>query len=84
MRPNSFAQAKNCVPPGIPCPKATVFHLSKDRPILMYDTVDSAIQMESAFWLERQFCYVRKSATRHWYQHTLQEMIQKLKRNATT
>lgn len=82
MRPSTVAGAKECVPPGIPCSDSMIFHLSKDRPILLYQSIEAAVRMESAFWLERQFCYVQKTRTRHWYQQNLQEMIQLLKRNA--
>ena len=81
MRPNSLAQAQLCVPPGIQCPQGKIFHLSNDRPSLLYDNIHSAILMESAFWLERQFGVVRKGKTRHWYQHNLQEMLALLKRH---
>lgn len=74
-RPKSIDDAKACVPPIITMPQATPVNLSKDRTVLAFNSLQEALQMEAAFFLERQFAVASKSATRHWYQHTLDEML---------
>ena len=85
VRPNHPSQAQNCIPPGISKRiKGIVFHHSKDRPILLYNSIQDAILMESAFWLERQFCQAQGGTKTHWYQHDLGQMMKVLKRHSET
>lgn len=82
MRPKCVADERNCLPPDVPHPKTSVVELSKDGPVLMYDSIELALRMEAAFWLERQFCWVQKGGTRHWYHHSIPQMIQLLRQHA--
>jgi hypothetical protein len=75
MRPSRVEDAESCVPPGVSCPGPVLAPISKDRSALLYDSIDSALKMECAFYLERQFCFVSKSSVRHWYDHNFQEMV---------
>ena len=57
--------------------------VEKTEHALLFDSVDTALRMEAAFWLERQFCSWTGGATRHWYNYTFQEMIQILSEKRT-
>lgn len=74
-RPKTVHDMKACVPPTIPFPEPKVVHLSKDRQALAFDTIDCALQMEAAFYLERQFAVAGKNTFRHWFDHGLTEMV---------
>ena len=52
MRPSKVADAKACVPPGITCPEPIEAPLATKNtsPTLMFDSIDSALKMEAAFW----------------------------------
>ena len=81
-RPHLVEDAKECIPPGIVGPEPMVGPPS-DRPqTLMFDTLEAALKMEAAFWLERQFCYATKTTTRHWYQNDLGQMLEILKKHS--
>eukprot|EP00548_Thalassiothrix_antarctica_P009887 CAMPEP_0194161756 /NCGR_PEP_ID=MMETSP0152-20130528/79114_1 /TAXON_ID=1049557 /ORGANISM="Thalassiothrix antarctica, Strain L6-D1" /LENGTH=245 /DNA_ID=CAMNT_0038871571 /DNA_START=721 /DNA_END=1458 /DNA_ORIENTATION=- len=82
-RPNQIDDAKNCVPPGVSCPTPVAIFVSKNLSTLVFQSIDSAVKMEAAFWLDRQFCSAGKSWTRRWYNHNFQEMIEVLKKHAT-
>jgi hypothetical protein len=82
MRPTSVVHERYCIPRGVPHPKTSVVNIMKDSSVLMYDSIELAVRMESAFWLERQFCLVQKSGTRHWYNHNMQQMTRLLKQHA--
>jgi hypothetical protein len=72
-RPTRTADAQNCVPPNVKTP------IMKEIPGgagLMFESIQEALQMEAAFWLERQFCHASKTSTRHWYMHPMEHMIQ--------
>ena len=76
FRPHRIEDAKSCVPPTVLSPEPTVVFLSKDRPTLAFESISSALQMEAAFYLERQFAVAGKTFCRHWFDHSLQEMLQ--------
>jgi len=70
-RPSTIEDAKACVPPNVLCPKFT----KSDSDGLLFGSVEEALQMEAAFWLNRQFYHAGKVATRHWYSHSIDQMI---------
>lgn len=76
-RPTTASQAMACVPPHFATiPRFTTkiaFSDYESGKAVFFDSVETALRMEAAFWLERQF----REASRHWYQQTLQEMIGK-------
>jgi hypothetical protein len=71
-RPAKMDDARACVPPSISFPVEVV---ELDGHGLVFKTIYGAVQMESAFWLEKQFCYGGKTCTRHWYDHTIEQML---------
>ncbi|KAL3918332.1 MAG: hypothetical protein SGILL_004290 [Bacillariaceae sp.] len=75
-RPTSIAEAKDCVPPNVDCP--AMIEISSGAG-LMFDSIQDALQMEAAFWLERQFCHAGKNSTQHWFMHPMDRMIQILR-----
>jgi HrpA-like RNA helicase len=76
-RPTNIADAEQCVPPNVEC---SVITESKSGAGLMFGSIQEALQMEAAFWLEQQFCHASKSSTRHWYMHPMDQMIQILRK----
>jgi Helicase conserved C-terminal domain len=71
-RPSKIDDAKACVPPAINFPDEVV---EVEGHGLAFKSLYGAVQMESAFWLEKQFCYAGKTCTRHWYDHTMDQML---------
>jgi hypothetical protein len=64
-RPSTIGDALSCVPKVFAQNvngQVREFTINGDN-ILIFKTFALALQMEAAFWLERQFC----SATKHWY-----------------
>lgn len=77
-RPSRAEDAMACVPEGTNVASLQPWETktSKDGQSLLFESIDSALRMEAAFWLERQFCTaVGKASTRRWFHHTFQEMI---------
>ena len=76
-RPTTASQAMACVPPHVAnIPRFTTkiaFSDYESGKAVFFDSIEMALRMEAAFWLERQFGEV----SRHWYQQTLQEMMTK-------
>ena len=76
-RPPTSKQGLKCVPPhfsNIPLLMAKIsFSECESGKAIFFDSVEMALRMEAAFWLERQFM----DTNRHWYQQTLPEMIAK-------
>ena len=76
-RPTNAKQALACVPPhmeNIACYTAKIaFSECESGKAVFFDSVEMALRMEAAFWLERQFC----DSSGHWYQQTLQQMLAK-------
>ncbi|MGK3760271.1 MAG: hypothetical protein ACI8RD_012588, partial [Bacillariaceae sp.] len=70
-RPSTIADAKACVPPNVLCPKL----VESDSDGLLFESIEEALQMEAAFWLNRQFCHAGKVDTRNWYTHSIDQMI---------
>lgn len=69
-RPRTISQALDCIPSS----KDRVLVKPKIRQldnVLVFQDMDVAIQMEVAFWLERQ-C---RSNKYHWYERTLNQMV---------
>lgn len=75
FRPHRIEDAKACVPPTVVCPEPRIVFLSKDRPTLAFEDIASALRMEAAFYLERQFAVAGKNSCRHWFDHGLHEML---------
>lgn len=77
-RPDTIEGARRCIPSGkiVLKSKAKVFTYDK-RNVLVFDSLELAIRMESAFWLERQFC----SWKFHWYENMdIEKMVNRLQR----
>lgn len=76
-RPNSVSAAVSCVPHAFARHLKQSRVVSKDgRDVLVFPSLELAVQMEAAFWLERQFLTGKK----HWFQqHDVPNMIGKLK-----
>jgi hypothetical protein len=76
-RPSSAKQALDCVPPhfgSIPLYTVKVaFSECESSKAVFFDSLEMALRMEAAFWLERQF----GDSSRHWYQLSLEEMMTK-------
>jgi hypothetical protein len=79
VRPTTVDAALRCLPPEALVDKEKmrpVISLDGKRATLVFDTLELAIRMEAAFWLERQFLTTK----RHWYQHLdLTNMVNRLK-----
>jgi hypothetical protein len=77
IRPSIAKQALDCVPPHFSSiPRYTVkitFSECDSGKAVFFDSVEMALRMEAAFWLERQF----GDSSRHWYQQSLEEMMTK-------
>lgn len=76
-RPSTLADAKECVPPNVTCPALIE---SKDYGLL-FESLEDALKMEAAFWLNNQFCHAGKSSIRHWYAHSMDQMIDILRKH---
>ncbi|CAB9524055.1 Probable ATP-dependent RNA helicase spindle-E [Seminavis robusta] len=86
-RPVWANDALECIPPATR--KAAVESFEVQSPgnhQLWFRTIDAALRMEAAFWLERQFSFGKKSGdnnkskvVRHWYDQSLTEMAEAVK-----
>lgn len=78
-RPNSVNAISRCVPPGLIAveQQAKLVASTADKgATLVFSSLELAVQIESAFWLERQFL----SGKRHWYQNfDIAKMVARLK-----
>ena len=81
MRPSSGPDELKCIPPQVPRPKTSTIPLENNQRVLMYESIELAVKMESAFWLDRQFCVHYKTGRRHWYQHDVAQMMAALRKN---
>eukprot|EP00526_Cylindrotheca_closterium_P001795 CAMPEP_0113641756 /NCGR_PEP_ID=MMETSP0017_2-20120614/21931_1 /TAXON_ID=2856 /ORGANISM="Cylindrotheca closterium" /LENGTH=1107 /DNA_ID=CAMNT_0000553135 /DNA_START=1 /DNA_END=3324 /DNA_ORIENTATION=- /assembly_acc=CAM_ASM_000147 len=81
MRPSSAPDERKCLPPQVPHPKTSVIPLANSQKVLMYESIELAVKMEAAFWLDRQFCVHYKTGRRHWYQHDVAQMMAALRKN---
>lgn len=65
-RPSNKVDALNCIPKFFAKTLSGQMRdfLIDDDNVLIFKTLFLAVQMEAAFWLERQFC----SATKHWFE----------------
>ena len=79
-RPTTAADAKECVPPTVECP--TIVESKNDG--LLFESIEDAVKMESAFWLNQQFCHAGKSWIRHWYAHSMDQMIAVLEKHSNS
>ncbi|CAJ1934534.1 unnamed protein product [Cylindrotheca closterium] len=77
-RPSSLEDALACLSPQVPKPAVTVIPLNSGNPALMFESIEVAVHMEAAFWLEWQLCIGDNSGIRHWYQFSLPEMLDAL------
>jgi HrpA-like RNA helicase len=76
-RPSRTEDAMACVPGGTNVVSLTSWEAktSKDGVSVLFESIDAALRMEAAFWLERQFCIAGKAPTRRWFHHLFQEMV---------
>jgi hypothetical protein len=79
MGPNRPYEAMDCLPPGYVGSVAIAVGRVQGSEELLFETVESALRMEAAFWLERQF----RIADRHWYQQDLNFMTKRLRKSHT-
>ena len=77
QRPLTVEEAKECVPPNVDCPKI----IDGEKDGLLFGSIEDALKMESAFWLNQQFCHAGKSWKRHWYAHSMDQMIEILRKH---
>jgi hypothetical protein len=73
-RPNTAADALDCLPPSLKDSVSIVVGSIQGAPELLFETVEAALRMEAAFWLERQFRTIRE----HWYQKDVTYMLARL------
>lgn len=67
VRPTASSAAAGCVPPSFaPKVKSKLVVLKDGKEVLVFESLELAVRMEAAFWLERQFL----QGKRHWYQQT--------------
>jgi len=75
-RPTTAKQAMSCVPPNFAnVPRFTTkiaFSECESGKAVFFESVETALRLEAAFWLERQF-----GDWRRWYQQDLEEMLTK-------
>ena len=65
VRPTTSSSAMSCVPPSFASKVAfELVVLDDDREVFVFESLELAVRMEAAFWLERQFL----QGKRHWYQ----------------
>jgi len=65
VRPTASSAALSCVPSNFASKvKEKLVVIDDGREILVFDTLEMAVRMEAAFWLDRQFL----QGKRHWYQ----------------
>lgn len=77
-RPSSLKAAVACLPPQIPQPVVAVIDSRSGFHVLMFESIEVAVHMEAAFWLEWQFCKRDSSGIRHWHQFSVPEMLDEL------
>jgi hypothetical protein len=82
-RPSRTEDAMACVPEGtnLASLQPWAAKTSKDGQSVLFESIDAALRMEAAFWLERQFCTAGKASTRRWFHHTFQEMVHILQKH---
>lgn len=74
-RPKKVEDAWKCLPSHATRPVPTVIQVGTKHVALFFQDIETAVRMEASFWLERQFCVQSDSGVRHWYQHSLAEML---------
>ena len=76
IRPNTVDAAVRCIPPDFAkVMRGKVFtYQIADNSSLVFESLELAVRMEAAFWLERQY----RTASLHWYQQDLRKMVRKL------
>jgi hypothetical protein len=79
-RPSRTEDAMACIPEGTNVASLQPWEAktSKDGQSVLFESIDAALRMEAAFWLERQFCTAGKESTRRWFHHTFEEMLRVL------
>ena len=70
LRPTKIEDATDVVPPGVASPVPTLV----DKAI-GFESLEAALRMEAAFYLERQFFHAGKHSSKHWYDFSLDQMI---------
>jgi len=77
-RPSTLIEALQCIPPNLPvCPTPVESEMNG----LLFESIEDALKMESAFWLNQQFCQAGKSWTRPWYVHSMDQMMEMLRKH---
>jgi HrpA-like RNA helicase len=74
-RPSNICDAQKCVPLGVESPSMVEVQGGG----IVFESIETAVQMEAAFWLEQQFCHASTSTIRHWYAHPMDQMIKILR-----
>jgi hypothetical protein len=75
-RPTSLSDAADCVPPAFQRhldDKMSVLSVGGNS-VVVFQSIEMAIRMEAAFWLERQFC----KTSLHWYEQEITSMVERL------
>lgn len=73
VRPETVGDALDCIPRGIDSGEILSVVIDEE-PAIIFSRLDTALRMEAAFWLERQFRTIKF----HWYQQDLQQMANRL------
>ncbi|KAL7470822.1 hypothetical protein ACHAXS_011092 [Conticribra weissflogii] len=84
--PNNIEDALLCLPPDFEAPKRCLIVINCDHLSgVWFSSVQDAVQMESAMWLERRFCNNRRvprdktsKSPCHWYEQTIEQMVDTL------
>ena len=78
-RPSTIVEANECVPPNVISPTP----IESESDGLLFQSIEDALRMESAFWLDQQFCHAGTHTTRHWYEHSMEQMIGLIRKRTT-
>jgi HrpA-like RNA helicase len=76
-RPGTINDVLACMPPSLLSESDLYTTKVKDHTVVCFPTVEWAIRMEAAYWLERQYCSKKK----HWYEQSLQALTIDVKNN---
>jgi hypothetical protein len=74
-RPDKVSHALDCLPPDFRGSVKIVHGSIGGVPELLFESIEVALRMEAAFWLERQFRTIKE----HWYQKDVTYMLARLR-----